>query len=244
MEQTLPETSTPVASPALPPVTDLLMDTFADLRDNLVEYLLAALGMLLVMIPAMLVLYGLMALGVVPGLLAQDEVMLVLGVYAGIFVALPVFALILLFPSVSLSRAAWHHVAEEEPLGISSPFSRLFEDVGSVLLLKLLLGVLTVVGLMMCYLPALLVAIATVFALPALIAHRLSPVAALKLSLEHTQRNLTWHLGFWGLGFVVTLVAGYIPIVGGLLGMVFYQVYVMKGYKAVFGAGPEPVIAA
>ena len=135
------------------------------------------------------------------------------------------------------------HLTEGEELGIGAPFTRMGTDLFQVILLAVAQLVLTLIGVLMCYLPALLVSLFLGFAFPALIVHRLGAFEAIGLSVRHVKDNFGWHLGYWGLGLAILFVAQAIPFVGIMVGLPFYFAYQLKAYTQVFGTGAEPLAA-
>lgn len=241
-------TGTEAGSDVLPSPVDLLMETGRDLLDNFVGYLLAGLGIMAVLLPVTLVLFGGgTVLGFLPFLLTGDEDMIGLSIlilYGVVLASIPVIVVVSMPLVASLERAGWHHLVDGEELGFGSSFSRMWPDLGKVLLAQLAVTFLAFVGVFFCYVGALAVAIATVFTLSAVVVHGLGVVDALKLSVNHFRKNPLWYLAFWGLGFVVLMVAAYIPFIGNVIGPVFYYMYVLRAYRHIFGDGEAPRVLA
>jgi len=234
--------SSPAEPGALPDVMKVFQATLEDLIKHFVDYLLAGLG---VMLPVFVITFGLvigaLALGFVPMILgaALDEPEL--GSLAGILLMTgAIFAAAMLASALtaplqaSLGRALVAHQFEGEKLGFGSAYSRAFEDLPVVLGLTFAQIGLTLVGAMMCYFPALIVAWALSFALPAVIVHRLGVVASIRRSFEHTFANPVWHLGFFALGFVILFVGQNVPLIGPLVSIPFWLAYTTRGYLAAY----------
>ena len=51
-------------------------------------------------------------------------------------------------------------------------------------------------------------------ALPMVAIHKIAPVDAMRICLRKAQEQLTWHIVFGLLGFVLLIVVQYIPIIG------------------------------
>jgi hypothetical protein len=232
-------------------VVKVLTDLLGDLQANVVGYLLAGLGYMLVTFALVFVflalLAGFMVVPLLIGAALDSEELGAILMMGGTFVGYVIGLLLIITVGApfmaSLARAARAHLEDGETLGFAAAFSRLGTDLVQVLLLSILQMALVLVGVMLCYLPGLLVSLFLDFAFPALIVHRLSAIAAIRLSFDHVRRNLGWHLGFWGLGLAILFVAQAVPLVGVMFGVPFYLAYQLKVYTMVFGTGPEPAEA-
>jgi len=239
-------TATPSVAPdepgKLPDVMKLFTAVLEDLMKHFVDYLLAGLG---VMLPAFVLTFGLVLgalfLGFVPMILgaALDEpelgslagmVVMVGATFAAAFLASAITAPL----QASLGRALVEHQFNGEKLGFGSAYSRITQDLPVVLGLTFAQIGLTLLGAMMCYFPALIVAWALSFALPAVIVHRMGVVAAIKRSFEHTFANPLWHLGFFALGFAILVVGQNVPLIGPLVSIPFWMAYTIRGYLAAY----------
>lgn len=233
----------PVEGGQLPDVIMLLSETFKDLMANWLGYGLAGLGFFGVLFPIAFVVALVPMLAIIPGIVTNDPNLANLGVLGAmglIFLLMPVaWAFGVLFQG-SLYRAFWHHETEGEEIGIKSAFSRIFQDIVGLELGFFGIMALTFVGAMACYIPGLLVGVFAIFVLPAIAIHRLGVMDAFKLSFRHVKDHFVWHLAFWGINFVIMMIAGYIPIVGYLLGIPFHYAFVTKAYRHIFGDGDKP----
>lgn len=227
---------------ALPDVMKVFTNTLDDLMKHFVDYLLAGLGM---MLPVFVITFGLvigaLVVGFVPMLIgaALDEPEL--GSLAGIVVMTGAIIVATLIATVltaplqaSLARALVEHQFSGEKLGFGSAYSRATVDLPGVLGLTFAQIALALIGLMMCYFPALIVGLVLSFALPGLIVHRLGVVEAIKRSVQHTVANPLWHLGFFALGFVILFVGQNVPLIGPLLSIPFWLAYTLRGYLAAY----------
>lgn len=232
----------------LPNVTDLAKKVWEEVQKDFAGFLMAGLvpfiGSVMAGFGMVIVIYGGMFIGMVPGMLIGDEAITALGSMAGLFGSI-FFAMMLLMAVIapltaSLHRAVWNYLEKGEKLTISSSFSTVTQDLGRVIAFQLLVICATMIGAMMCYLPALIVGAALMFAGPAIYIHRLGIGEAVSLSIRHTQRNPGWHIGFFGISFLITIVLSYIPILGGLMLMTVHPMFVLLAYREVFGAGERP----
>ena len=230
-------------SDQLPDVMKLFTATLNDLVANFVDYFLAGLGLFLpVFVVTLGLVLGALVLGFVPMVLGtafdQPELGSLFGMIA-MFVA--IFAAVFLATAAvaplqaSLGRAMLARIETGERLTIASAYNRSMVDVFPVFGLTFAQLALTMLGVMMCYLPGLIVGVALTFALPAMIVHRLGPFEAIGRSLKHTMANPLWHLGFFGLGFVILFVGQQVPLIGPVLSLPFWLGYTLRGYIGVYG---------
>lgn len=224
----------------LPPVVKLLMDSIDDLKANFMGHLLLGLALMAVTVPAVLIIVTVAMTPLMVGVIGEID-WLVLGGFAWYVVALfGGMALISGPPTIALLRAANAHLdGEEGALSFGAYFGALFTGLGGAILLGAIIAGLSFVGLMMCYVPILVVSAATSFAYPAHVVHGLGPIAAIQRSAVHFKDHLSWHIGFWALGFAILMVAGNVPLIGYAIGMPLYAVYTMRGYRAAFGSGRD-----
>ena len=54
------------------------------------------------------------------------------------------------------------------------------------------------------------------------------------------QRHPGWHLGFFGLHFVIAMVVSYIPFLGYALAGTIPPLFMLLVYREVFGTGELP----
>lgn len=220
----------------LPPVADLFMETIEDFKVNWKSHGLAGLGMVVVMFPAMI---GIMLLGYVPfvaAVVAESEILLVAGALWMLVAFTFGIAVVMgpvMFAIFSIENT--HLEGDTDALGFGGYFSRLFERPVGAAGYQLAASGLGVAGFFVFIIGAFVVQIALSMAMPAMVVHRLGVIAAISRSASHMKNHFVWHLGFWGLGFVVVAIAGNIPFVGYIFGMPFFAAYILRGYRAVFG---------
>ena len=85
---------------------------------------------------------------------------------------------------------------------------------------------LSMVGMLFFIIGAWIVQIALGFALPGMVTHELGVIDSIKRSVAHFREHPKWHLGFWGLGLAVMMIAGNIPFIGYMIGLPFFAVSV------------------
>lgn len=229
----------------LPNVMDLVSKLAAEVQKDFGGFLLAGLPPTLIVIGGTLVAvfgtYAALFLGMMPGLMADDEDLAALGGLGAVSLALVVVIggiTALTTPMwASLYRAAWAYLVRGEKLGISSSFSSMGQDLGAQFAYVLLAGAIVTVGVMMCYVPGLLAQGMLIFAWPAIVVHRMPVGRAISWSVSHAMAHPAWHLGLWAVNLVMMMVLPYIPIVGYLLLFTVHPLYVLLAYRAVAGDG-------
>lgn len=238
----------PLAEGELPEVIPLFTAAIEDLMDHFVGYLLAGLGAFLVsMVIGVVGAGAMLALVFVPtiaGVALDSEIVAALGPLVGGvvgFVLILGLSMLFAYPvAASLGRNLKDRIEQGTELGFTSPYDRITVDLGQVLLLAAVTAAGIIVGMLMCYLPALLVGLFLGFALPAVIVHRLPAVEAIKLSVGHVKDHFVWHLGYWGLGLAIMLAGQAVPLIGPVLMIPLYTAYQVRVYMAVFGSGEAP----
>lgn len=231
-----------------PNVIDLASRMVSSVAKEPAAFLLAGLPPTIVAlvfgVGSVAVLYGGIIAGMMPGVLSDDPdeaALLGMGIGFGGFVPVLLVAMIATVPmSASLHRAVWAHVVRGETLSFGSALATWNQDLGRVLLYNVAYGLAVIAGMMLCYLPGLVVTGLMVFAGPAIYVHRLSIGEAVALSLKSAQDEPGWHLGFFGLSFVILIVLQYVPILGIMLIYTAYPLYVLLAYRALFGDGERP----
>lgn len=232
----------------LPNVTDLASRMWAEIQKDFGGFLLAglipAIGAQFAGFALVFVIYGGMFLGAVPGLVLEDELIALVGsmvgLFGGTFGSIGVLILVMAPMQASMYRAVWKYLETGEKLTIMTPFSTYTQDVTKVLLFQIVTFALSFAGMMMCYVPALVVGAALMFAAPAVYVHRLGILDAVRLSVGHLMRHPGWHLGFFGIAFLMSIVASFVPVIGMMLLMSAYPMFVLLAYRQVFGTGEAP----
>ena len=118
--------------------------------------------------------------------------------------------LVLLVVAAAISSAQYVGllgIADGQPTTIGSFFKPRY--IGPMILLTLIVGVLVGIGYVLCVIPGLIVALFAMFAHPALVDRNLSPIDAVKASIDIVKANV-------GQVILVWLVAGLIAAAGVL----------------------------
>jgi uncharacterized membrane protein len=242
------EASREASSEAPPSVADLVSTTVRHVMDDFVPWLVAGLPFLVMTFVGVFVglflVYGGMFAGMMVGAAADSEelagVLLMAGLMVGTVVLVVGMTVASAPVSASMMRAVWQYLETGEKLSFGSGFSTIGQDVGRVVAYNLVMISAVLVGSLFCYVPGLLVAAALVFAFPAIVIHRLSIGAAIGLSVSHLQRNPGWHAAFFLLTVVLSMVLGYIPLIGYALLATIHPLFVLLAYRGVFGTGELP----
>ena len=229
----------------LPSVTKVATEVLQDLFANFGSYLLCGLGAWLVMFPVVLggVLVTYASL-LVP-LLAWEDEQLALILFLPTAFAFMVTLIVVTAPmQAGVARACLAWQRDGEPMGFGSSFRYATVDVGAVIGLELLIAGMALVGVIFCYVPALIVSVVTSLAFPALVVHRLGAMGSLSASIEHVRKHIGWHAGFWGLGLGMVIVCQNIPVIGPFLMLPLFYSYQIRVYRQVFGDAAEPLADA
>lgn len=225
-------------------------EVVSDILKNFGGYLLAGLGMFVAMLPVVMVMVVVAYVPILGAIFAADalgedlaSLLLLAGILLSVVIALGLGATIIAPMQASLMRAMWGYQVRGEPLTFGSAFSTFRDDYMTVVLAYLALQGAVLLGLMFCYVPALIVAFLLHWVTPAVVIHRRSVGEAFGQSFRHAKENAGWTLGVMLVGVLITLVSSYVPLIGALLTPVLYSAYVLKLYRAAFGDGPEPQIS-
>lgn len=247
----------------LPEVGALFSETLAEFTDNIGPYALAGLGQLMVVIPVTVValigfyvvffggMFGTWMVGAVfASVLSQISedlggIAMLIASLASMLVPvllmLP-FLLILIAALVpiqaSMIRAVAAHQRGERPLDLMASFSTATQGLSSVLLAGVIMATLTILGLVLCYLPALVVPIFFGFTTSFAALHRVGGLQAAQMSLKHALGHLNWYLMFGLMSILINMVSVYIPVLGPMFSVALH----VRAYRALFGDGETPVV--
>lgn len=237
-----------MSEPTLPSPMDLLMRSFDAFKDDLQGYLLAGVIPMIVTIlsafASIIVVYGSMFVGMLPGLMMNDELVAMLGgmgLFMVALIALVVGIGLAMAPlSASLMRAMEASHSGEAKLTFQAPLSTAKEDLPRVVQVTMLVSTLTFVGAMMCYVPGLLVGFLLCFALPGVVLDRLSVGEAVGRSVGHAREHVGWHAGVFGILMLMYIILSQIPFVGYLVAMTLTSDFTVRAYRAAFPADAQP----
>lgn len=236
----------------LPNPMDLGKATLTEFMDDVMPYLLAGLGHMLVSFVAVFLLmavgFGCMfggafvSMGVGAGLASTGSDSLAatggaiapLGMllsYLGAIVIIIIGGSLLTAPfNGSLMRAVDAHRRDEGELGFGSAFDTAFKQPVKDIATTVAFQLLVLLGLPLFYIGALAVAFAFKWAPEATYLDGMGPGQALKTAFSHTREHMSWNLGIFGVGLLFGLVAGYVPILGPMATTLYW----VKAYRAVY----------
>lgn len=234
------------AGAGLPGVGDLVGRLMRDVQEAPVPHLAAGAGYAVVQLPLFILLVIGMYGGAFAGMfwametLGEDEIGL--GILAGTLAGASVTALpmaVVLPPlTASLYRAVYAWQARGEPLGFGSAFSTATQDIGRTYLTTIALSTIIFAGLLLCYVPGLLLAFVLHFAYMRVVIHRRGVIDAIQDSWGHAAAHPGWNLGVFGVAFLISLALSNIPFLGVVVATVAVCAWNLHAYRAAF---PEPV---
>ncbi len=241
----------PLVEAPLSDMTIVAREVFADLKSNVVGYALAGTAYLVATTLLVVVAIGLMGLCIAPGLVKQDETLIVIGAVVGMIPYMGlIFAFVWIgFPlmSASLLRALHAQRTGGDAIGFGSLFAGSGDRTWPIVLFYILSQMLIMVGGVFFYIPGLIAFAVTTFAFPIVVFEDATPVQALQLGWDHVRRNAAWHAGVWIL-LVPLFVALEITVIGLLFAFPLLAAYQLIAYRTAFGpngaltasAGPRP----
>ena len=140
----------------------------------------------------------------------------------------------------SIGRAVLAHIRDGEPLTAAAGFSTVTQDLPKVIGTSLIGSALVIFGMCFFYIGALVASFFLHFTAAAVVVHRVSPFKAVSLSVRAALMEPGWHLGVWGLGILMFMIAGNIPFVGVMIATPLWWALTLRAYIAVYGDGDEP----
>ena len=252
--------NTAVSPDKLPSAVDLVQDGLKQFMDDVGDFALAGLGITLVALGVALVmatlaigcfLGGALGSGALSIAGAATDVDAIAGVsaFAGMLIMLATylaFFLIVIFGtavvsapfSASLQRAVDEHLAGGRKVGFGSAFETAFKQPVKDIMATVGMSVAMVIGIFMFYIGALFAAFFLGWWPLAVHLDGLPVTQGASRAFGHTKDQLGWHLGVFGLGIAVGMIAQYIPV----LGPMFAALYQVKAYRAAFPRPADPDI--
>jgi hypothetical protein len=229
------------------PASEIASEGLNQFMGDLTPYVMAGVGQLIASLVFVFVGVGGMMVIMFGGIMAGAMVAVALEMealvglcsiasYLGAIVVLVMFMSMLAPMQMSLIRAVDKHLDGEGELGIGSIVSTATHRPVGAILLNLIIVTLAVIGVFMCYLPALLVSLLFALATPIYALEDKGVFESLSQSFGHLRANFSWHLPFWGIGLLVAIAGGNIPV----LGPMFHVLYLTQGYRAAFRGEGAP----
>ncbi len=211
---------------------------WADLSSNPVGHFAAGFAYFAAVMLLVLIAVAALGIGLAPGIVMEDETLLVVG---GIFGMTVYTVSILLFSFVgfpimtaSLLRNLEDQRLGEGAIGLMSLFDRTSPEGLRIAGFYMLSQLIILVGVLMLYLPGFVAMALTTVAMPIVVLEGATMKEALNKAWAHMAKEPVFHLGTWGL-FIGVVFALYFTIIGLLLIfplMVLWQYYT---YKVAFG---------
>lgn len=255
---------TPTHEPGggLPSLGALYSETLTDLTENLQGYAMAGLAFMAIVMPvsmiggivAMVLMQAVLFLGLAASAVGSAALadatgaggpVMMLGSFGSVLVAIASsFAVITLMVgflapvSASVSRAIAAHQRGEAPLTFGGALGTMTQDPMAAMATLLLVTGGAFVGMLFCYVGALVPAILFGFAFTMVSLHRKGVMDALRISAKHAMARPAEHAAY-ALAYMATaMVAGSVPV----LGHMFLMALGVRAYRKMFGDGAEPVL--
>ncbi|MDT5195998.1 MAG: hypothetical protein QOG79_6040 [Mycobacterium sp.] len=130
-------------------------------------------------------------------------------------------------------------IANGQPVAIGSFFKP--RNVGSVVLAAVIVGVLTSIGYALCVLPGLVVAIFTIFTTILIVDRNLSPIDAIKASIDIVKANFVQVLLAWLIIGVITTVGAIVCGIGLIVALPVAALFLVYTYRKLGGGQLAPL---
>ncbi len=189
-----------------------------DVKANPVGYFLAGLGYFAFVMMAVVVILGALFLSMLPGLVTENEGLLVGGGIIGmaIYVAgiLGLSFGIAPLQMASMIRALDAQMRGEGAIGFMSLVDTMRKDAVRIILFYLFYQTTVLVGVIFLYVPGIVAAVLGSFVMPILcLEEDVGIMDAYSRGWEHLKANIGWHFGVW-LSMFVALIFLEITLVG------------------------------
>jgi uncharacterized membrane protein len=161
---------------------------------------------------------------------------------AGSLVVLVLGGLVLLVVVAAISSAYLGGVldiADGRPVTIGSFFKP--RNIGGVVIASLIVGILTSIGYALCVVPGLVVSIFAIFTTVALIDRNLSPIDAIKASVNIAKANFGQVLLAWLLIAVITFIGSLLCGIGLLVALPVSTLFLVYTYRRLSGGQVAPL---
>ena len=135
-------------------------------------------------------------------------------------------------------------IANGQPVTVGSFFKP--RNIGAVIIATVIIGILTAIGYVLCVIPGIAVAIFTLFATVAVVDRNMSPIDAIKHSVEITRAHFGQVFLAWLLVGVITFVGSLVCGIGLLVALPFAGLFLVYTYRKLSGAqlaelNPQPL---
>ena len=134
-------------------------------------------------------------------------------------------------------------IANGQPVTIGSFFKPRY--VGAVILASLIIGIAAAIG-SLCFILGLVVSLFTLFALVALVDRNLSPIDAIKASIDITKANFGPVILTWLMVLVITFVGALVCGIGLIVAVPVAELFLVYAYRKLSGGqvaqlNPQPL---
>jgi uncharacterized membrane protein len=130
-------------------------------------------------------------------------------------------------------------IANGQPVTIGSFFKP--RNVGGVVLAAVIVGVLTSIGYFLCVIPGLAVAIFTIFTTILVVERNLSPIDAIKASIDIVKANFVQVLLAWLIIGVITTVGAVVCGIGLIVALPVAALFLVYTYRKLGGGQVAPL---
>lgn len=245
----------PVPADQLPSAVDIVSDSFKVFMDDIGPFALAGLGVFVAAIVAVVVVmtlafgcmfagfFGSMAIATGGAATGSDGAAAAGGLVSGLGILVTYLGSLLLMVvgiavttaplNGSLLRAMDAHLRGGRKVGFGSAFETAFQQPVKDILSTIGLSAAIFVGILVFYVGALFSVFFFSWWPTYVMVDGAGVGEGAGKAFSHAKDNLGWHLGVFGLGLAIGLVANYIPVVGPM----FAAVYHLKAYRAAYPAG-------
>ena len=131
-------------------------------------------------------------------------------------------------------------IANGQPVTVGSFFRP--RNVSSVVIASLIVGVLTVIGLLACIIPGLLVGFFTVFTTVAIVDRNLSPTAGIRASFDIAKTHFAKVLLAWLTSSALLIVGALLCGVGLLVAAPVSYLFLVYTYRKLSGGSVAPAV--
>lgn len=210
-------------------VGDWLGEAFQKGSDNWQSFLMPSLGLSAALVAmVMLILVPTMLMAGVLGAVSEE---LMIGVMVLLVTVCAMGAAFLFSPALLGFYRGTLAVMRGEGWPAGALFSG-YSQAFSVWAVTLLSQLLVIGGLMLCFLPGVLVGSLMLFTLPVMADERCGPIEAMKRSAELAQPQLWTLTGYWILANFISSLVTQLPLVGLLLAFPLQALMVCAPYLA------------
>lgn len=214
---------------------DVPTKMFEAFKANIAGWFLAGFAQFGAILAVVFVAVAAMGLGVIPGVVMEDETLLMVGALVGMLVyivAIFTFSLLVApLMSAAMIRGLDAERRGEGNIGLTTPFAGITTDAGRVVIFNLIGQAMILCGMLMLYVPGLVAAAVVTFALPIVVLEpETSPMEALGRSWKAITNDPVWHLAQVAVLFAAVIVAE-LTVVGIFVMMPLLAAHQVYAYR-------------